>query len=198
MTAAPQILPSNGVRRDERESLLGQKGLAVWMTGLSGAGKTTLARAVERRLHDAGRLACVLDGDVLRAGLNSNLGFSDADRSENIRRVAETARLLVSHGVIAVVATISPTENLRTLARGILGEADFLEVFVHCPIEVCERRDVKGLYRRARSGQLPGFTGVSAPFDVPTSPAVTLRTDALSVDQVASTLLEAIATRTTR
>ncbi|MBS2026509.1 MAG: adenylyl-sulfate kinase [Deltaproteobacteria bacterium] len=186
------------VRRDERELLLGQKGLAVWMTGLSGAGKTTLARAVERRLHDSGRLAAVLDGDVLRAGLNANLGFSDADRAENIRRVAETARLLVSHGVIVVVATISPTENLRALARGIVGEADLLEVFVHCPLEVCERRDVKGLYRRARSGELSGFTGVSAPFDAPAAPALTLHTESLSIDQAAGALLEAIAARATR
>jgi adenylylsulfate kinase len=183
------------IRREHREALLRQRGLAVWMCGLSGAGKTSLAHEVQRALHAEGKLVAVLDGDALRAGLNSNLGFSEVDRTENIRRVAHTARLLVDTGIIVVVATISPTHALRALARAVLGDADYLEVFVNCPLETCERRDVKGLYRRARAGELRNFTGIDAPFEVPGGADVELRTDMVTLAQGATQLAAAIAVR---
>ncbi|MDA8455063.1 adenylyl-sulfate kinase [Acidovorax sp. GBBC 3334] len=165
------------VTRQDRERLQGHAARAVWLTGLSGAGKTTLAHALEASLHRDGLRACVLDGDRLRAGLSSDLGFSDADRAESTRRAAHVARLFVDAGVIAIVALISPFRAERAAARALFAPGDFIEVYVNVPLAVAERRDPKGLYRRARSGALPRFTGIDSPYEPPAHPALELRTD---------------------
>jgi len=153
--------------RDYKEKLLKQKGLVIWMTGLSGSGKTTLAIGLEKLLYDKGHLVEVLDGDNARAGINSNLGFSDEDRKENIRRIAEISKLLVNCGIITINSFVSPSDALRNMAKSIIGEKDFHLVYVNTPLEICEKRDVKGLYAKARKGEIKNFTGISAPFDAP-------------------------------
>ncbi len=162
--------------RTRKEPILGQRGLCVWLTGLSGSGKSTLARAFEHELERRDVHCAVLDGDLLRTGLNHGLGFSEADRTENVRRAAEVARLLVQHGTVAIAALITPTRAMRDHARAIVGEADFVEVFVDAPLDECERRDVKGLYHRARHEQVRHFTGITAPYEAPDRPEVHLRT----------------------
>ena len=176
--------------RADKERLLGQRGVMLWFTGLSGSGKSTLAVALERELHRRGLLCRLLDGDNIRTGINSNLGFSAADRRENIRRIAEVAKLFVDTGIITLAAFISPTEELRQLARHIIGPDDFREIYVSTPLEVCEARDVKGLYAKARRGEVSHFTGISAPFEVPADPALTLDTSRLSVEQGVEQLLQ--------
>ncbi|WP_165154927.1 adenylyl-sulfate kinase [Parabacteroides sp. ZJ-118] len=178
--------------RKEKEALLGQRGLMVWFTGLSGSGKSTIAVALERELHKRGLLCRVLDGDNIRSGINNNLGFSPEDRVENIRRIAEVGKLFVDTGVITLAAFISPNDELREMAAAIIGRENFLEVYVSTPIEECERRDVKGLYAKARRGEIKEFTGVSAPFDAPPHPDLTLDTSLLSVERSVSRLLELI------
>jgi len=148
----------------------------LWFTGLSGSGKSTIANLVEKQLHALGRHTYLLDGDNVRHGLNRDLGFTDADRAENIRRVAEVARLMVDAGLIVLVSFISPFRAERQFARSLFAEGEFLEVFVDTPMEECERRDVKGLYAKARSGQLPNFTGIASPYEPPEQPEVHLRT----------------------
>lgn len=175
--------------RADKERLLGQRGVMLWFTGLSGSGKSTLAVALERELHRRGLLCRLLDGDNIRTGINSNLGFSAEDRRENIRRIAEVAKLFVDTGIITLAAFISPTEELRRLARHIIGPDDFKEIYVATPLEVCEARDVKGLYAKARRGEVSHFTGISAPFEVPADPALTLDTSQLSVEQGVERLL---------
>lgn len=170
------------VRRSEREDMFSQSAMTLWLTGLSAAGKSTLAFALERHLIDSGRACYVLDGDNVRHGLNRNLGFSEADRSENIRRVAEVARLMNDAGLIVISALISPTIADRTMARGIIGARDFREVFVSTPLVVCESRDPKGLYGRARSGELAHFTGVSAPYEPPEAPDLVIDTAQVELD----------------
>ena len=160
--------------REARERRLAQRGLTVWLTGLSGSGKSSIARGVERVLHEQGRHAAVLDGDALRVALSRDLGFSPEDRTENIRRAAEVARLFNEAGLIVLVALISPMRADRERAREIVGAERFLEVYVSTPIEVCEGRDVKGLYPRARAGEIPAFTGVSAPYELPEDPYLEL------------------------
>lgn len=178
--------------RAAHEELLGQRGQLLWLTGLSGAGKSTVALAVERELHRRGRLCRLLDGDNVRAGINKGLGFSSDDRRENIRRVAEVARLFVDTGIITLCSFVSPTRELREMARQIVGPADFKEIYVSTPLEVCEKRDVKGLYARARRGEVKEFTGVSAPFEAPEHPALTLDTSRLTVDECVSQILNII------
>ena len=151
--------------RADKERLLGQRGVMLWFTGLSGSGKSTLAIALERALQERGKLCRILDGDNIRTGINNNLGFSDEDRTENIRRIAEVAKLFVDTGIITLAAFISPTERMRQMARTIIGDADFKEIYVSTPVEECERRDVKGLYAKARAGLVKNFTGISAPFE---------------------------------
>ena len=173
----------------DKERLLGQRGVMLWFTGLSGSGKSTLAIALERALQERGKLCRILDGDNIRTGINNNLGFSDEDRTENIRRIAEVAKLFVDTGIITLAAFISPTERMRQMARTIIGDADFKEIYVSTPVEECERRDVKGLYAKARAGLVKNFTGISAPFEAPAAPALTLDTSRLSVAESVSRLL---------
>ncbi len=162
------------------------------MVGLSGSGKSTLARSLERDLHGRGFLTYLLDGDNLRSGLNNNLGFAEADRQENIRRAAEVAKLLLTGGLITICSFISPTEEIRQMARQIIGEEDYLEVYVNAPLEVCEQRDVKGLYAKARRGEIGNFTGISSPFEAPANPFLELRTDEKDLAACASHLLRTL------
>ena len=178
--------------RKDKERLLGQHSAMVWFTGLSGSGKSTVAVALERALQERGLLCRVLDGDNIRSGINNNLGFSAEDRVENIRRIAEVCKLFIDTGVITIAAFISPTNDLRELASSIIGEDNFLEIYVNTPIEECERRDVKGLYAKARKGDIKDFTGISAPFEAPVHPALTLDTSVLTVEESVNKLLDLI------
>jgi bifunctional enzyme CysN/CysC len=187
---------SENIRREagqiastERERLLGQRALTLWFTGLSGSGKSSIAKEVERRLHRDGRHVFVLDGDNLRFGLNRDLSFSKEDRSENIRRIAEVARLFNDAGAIVLVSVISPFREDRERARQIVGAIRFLEIFLNTPLEICERRDDKGLYRKARAGEIEEFTGVSSPYEPPEHPALTLDTSRRSVEECAEEIL---------
>lgn len=181
--------------RSDKEALLGQHSLMVWFTGLSGSGKSTIAIALERELHQRGLLCRILDGDNIRSGINNNLGFSEADRVENIRRIAEVSKLFVDTGIITIAAFISPSNDIREMAADIIGRDDFVEVYVSTPIEECERRDVKGLYAKARRGEIKNFTGISAPFEAPEHPALTLDTSVLSLEKSVHKLLELILPR---
>ena len=169
------------VTQEARETLLDQSGCVLWFTGLSGSGKSTLAHEVENVLYRRGHLTYVLDGDNVRHGLNKNLGFSPEDRAENIRRIGEVSKLFVDAGVIVMTAFISPYRTDRHNARALVNDGRFIEIFVDCAIEVCEERDTKGLYKRARAGEIKEFTGISAPYEPPIHPEVTLNTDAQSV-----------------
>jgi bifunctional enzyme CysN/CysC len=170
------------ISRDDRRVLMQQRACCVWFTGLSGSGKSTIAHALEQRLHAEGRFTYVLDGDNIRHGLNRDLGFTEAARVENIRRVAEVARLMVDAGLVVIVAFISPFRADRAMARALFADDEFIEVFVDTPLDECERRDPKGLYRKARSGALPNFTGLDSPYEAPQTPEVTLDTTTLAVD----------------
>ena len=180
------------VSRTDRESALGRKAICFWMTGLSGSGKSTISEALEKKMFDAGDQVYRLDGDNIRFGLNQDLGFSDADRCENIRRVAEIALLLNQAGVSVVTSFISPFRDDREMAREIIGEDSFIEVFVDAPLEVCESRDSKGLYRKARAGEISEFTGISSPYEPPQDPAVVVKTEQLSVTECVDRILEAL------
>lgn len=181
--------------RQDKESLLGQRGIMIWFTGLSGSGKSTVAMGVERELHAQGILCRILDGDNVRAGINNNLGFSAEDRIENIRRIAEIGKLFVQTGVVTLACFVSPTNDIRQMAREIVGEEDFLEVYISTPIEECERRDVKGLYARARKGEVKNFTGISAPFEAPVSPDIDIDTSKIPLEESVKTLTELIIKR---
>ena len=176
--------------RDDKEQLLKQRGMMLWFTGLSGSGKSTVAIALERELHSRGLLCRILDGDNIRSGINNNLGFSAEDRVENIRRIAEVGRLFVDTGIITIAAFISPNTQLREMAAEIIGKDDFVEVFVSTPLEECEKRDVKGLYAKARRGEIKNFTGISAPFEAPEHPDITLDTSKLPVEESVKILLD--------
>lgn len=178
--------------RADKESLLQQHSVMIWFTGLSGSGKSTIAIALERELHKRGLLCRILDGDNIRAGINNNLGFSEADRVENIRRIAEVSKLFIQTGIITIAAFISPSNEIREMAASIIGKEDFLEIYVNTPIEECERRDVKGLYAKARRGEIKDFTGVSAPFEAPLHPALSLDTSVLTVEESVNRLLDLI------
>ena len=176
------------VNRADRERLLGQKGATIWFTGLSGSGKSTVAVAVEAELIKRGRAAYVLDGDNVRHGLNKNLGFSPEDRTENIRRIGEVAKLFTDAGMLVFTSFISPYREDRDSARALFDEGDFLEVYIEADVATCEERDPKGLYKKARAGEIPEFTGVSAPYEEPLSPELVVPTGRQtvqeSVDQV--------------
>lgn len=178
--------------RADKEELLCQHGFMVWFTGLSGSGKSTIAVGVERELHKRGILCRILDGDNIRAGINSNLGFSAEDRMENIRRIAEIGKLFVQTGIVTLACFVSPTNDVRCLARNIIGEDDFKEVYVSTPLEECERRDVKGLYARARKGEIKNFTGISAPFEAPENPTLEVDTSCLSIEESVRKVVEMI------
>lgn len=185
------IFPTSHIlQRADKETLLKQKGICIWFTGLSGSGKTTIAIALEKELNAKGLLTQILDGDNVRTGINNNLGFSEADRIENIRRIAEITKLFVNCGVITICCFVSPTNQIRTLAKNIIGEKDFIEVFVNTPIEICEQRDVKGLYAKARKGEIKDFTGINAPFEVPENPAIIVDTTVLSVGKCVVGIIE--------
>ncbi len=171
------------VTADDRLRLLGQSGCVVWLTGLSGSGKSTVARVLERKLVDAGRPAYVLDGDNVRHGLNADLGFAADDRAENIRRIGEVAALFAEAGVVAIVAFISPYRAGRAHARKAAGDGRFVEVFVDAPLTTCEQRDPKGLYAKARAGEIDDFTGISAPYEAPEDPQAVIDTSTMTVDE---------------
>lgn len=177
------------LKREDKERLLGQRGGVLWMVGLSGSGKSTIANAAERLLHDQGRMTVILDGDNLRTGLNSNLKFSDDDRRENIRRTAHVAGLFASQGVIVFVSLITPKQEFRDLAREIVGGEDFREVYVRAPFELCAERDPKGLYKKAAAGGIANFTGKDSAFEEPTSPNLLLDTSLESVGHCAARLI---------
>jgi adenylylsulfate kinase len=177
------------VSQEEREARLKQKGVTIWLTGLSASGKSTVARTLERKLFDLGYLTFVLDGDNIRQGLSSNLGFSPEDRSENIRRIAELANLFSMAGMINIAAFISPYRRERNLARKLAKNGNFVEVYVNTPVEVCMQRDPKGLYQRALNGEIKNFTGVDAPYEAPEKPDVVIRTNIESVEECVNKIL---------
>lgn len=186
------------ISRKEREQRLRQRSRVIWFTGLSGSGKSTIAAALERRLFDQGYFAQVLDGDNIRTGINQNLGFSEEDRMENIRRIAEVSKLFVQAGVITINCFISPAGTMREMARQIIGAEDFIEVYINTPIELCEARDVKGLYAKARRGEIKNFTGIHEPFEAPENPHLEILTEGkevnTSVDEVLHFILPSITT----
>ena len=183
--------------RHDKEQQLRQRGITVWFTGLSGSGKSTIAIALERRLTERGLFCRILDGDNIRFGINRDLGFSEADRTENIRRIAEVSKLFTETGIITLAAFVSPTNALRAMAREIIGAEDFAEIYVATPLEECERRDVKGLYQKARRGEIRDFTGISAPFEAPENPTLRIDTTNRPVEEVTDEVLAAIIERIT-
>ena len=182
--------------RKVKEEILRQNARVIWFTGLSGSGKTTLAASLEKELFFRRFFCQVLDGDNIRAGINNNLGFNEVDRMENIRRISEVSKLLINAGIITICSFISPTNDIRDLARNIIGTNDFIEVYLSTSLEVCEKRDTKGLYKRARAGEIKDFTGISAPFDVPVCPDIQLDTSKYTVrecvDKIFSTIIDRI------
>jgi len=169
--------------RGDKEKLLSQRSKVIWCTGLSGAGKTTVAKNLEKALYTQGYLAQVLDGDNIRAGINNNLNFTEEDRRENIRRIAEVSKLLIHSGVITINSFISPTEEIRQMAKDIIGEENFIEIFVYAPLSTCEKRDVKGLYQKARAGIIKNFTGIDSPFEAPENPDLIIDTEKYSIQE---------------
>lgn len=188
------IFPLSGdqmIFRPEKEKFLNQKSNVIWFTGLSGSGKSTLASQLERELFEKGYLTQILDGDNIRAGINNNLTFSKKDRIENIRRVSEVSKLLINCGVICINSFITPREEMRKVARDILGK-DYIEVYVNAPLEICEGRDVKGLYKKARNGEIKNFTGIDAPFEIPKNANIEIKTDQLSIKESVDKIVEFI------
>lgn len=180
------------VQRSERETANGHRAGVVWLTGLSGSGKSTIAAAVEREMFTAGHFVVLLDGDNVRTGLCGDLGFSLEDRKENIRRIAETAKLFVAAGAQVLCSFVSPTREIRSMAQNIIGADDFYEVFVNTPLEICEARDVKGLYAKARAGEIKGFTGIDSPYEAPENPFLDLKTADQTVEESAGEVVRAI------
>ena len=183
------------VSRKQKEERLNQQSKVIWFTGLSGSGKTTLAIALEKTLFCKGFFAQVLDGDNIRSGINKNLGFSHEDRMENIRRIAEIAKLLVNSGVICICSFVSPTEETRKIARDIIGRNDFLEIFLSTPLEVCEKRDVKGLYAKARRGEIKDFTGIGSVFEKPQHAILSMDTSVKNIDECIEELFLTISSK---
>jgi len=180
------------VTRDERAAQKRQKPCIVWLTGLSGSGKSTIANALEGELYQTGHHSYLLDGDNIRLGLNKNLGFSDADRTENIRRIGEVAKLFVDAGLIAITAFISPFRADRDLVRALVGPGEFFEVYVKAPLEICEQRDPKGLYKKARAGAIKQFTGIDSPYEEPLRPELVIDTSQQTLEQSTQQLLDAL------
>jgi adenylylsulfate kinase len=186
---------SRQLARKDKEKLLGQKGLVVWMYGMSGSGKSTIANAAEKVLHQEGHMTTILDGDNLRTGLNQHLGFSDDDRRENIRRVSHVAKLFAQQGILTLVSVITPRQELRDLARDVIGN-DYYEVFVKASYDLCEKRDVKGLYAKAASGEIKNFTGKDSSFEEPKNPDLIIDTEGQEITESVAVLLEAIHQKT--
>lgn len=180
---AENIYPISMMTRQDKEQLLHQRGMMIWFTGLSGSGKSTLALGAERELHRRGILCRVLDGDNVRMGISAGLRFTEEDRRENIRRIAEVGKLFVETGIVTLAAFVSPTNELRQLVRDIIGNDDFREIYVSTPLETCEQRDVKGLYARARRGEIKDFTGISSPFETPLHPDLCIDTSVLPLEE---------------
>jgi adenylylsulfate kinase len=178
------------LQRAEREKRLQQKSKVLWLTGLSGSGKSTIAEALEKKLFVDGFFPQVLDGDNIRSGINNNLGFSVSDRQENIRRIAEIAKLYLQSGIITINSFISPTRSIRQMAKEIVGTEDFIEIYINTPLAICEKRDVKGLYKKARSGAIKGFTGIDSPYEPPINPALEIKTENQTVEQSVEILFD--------
>ncbi len=177
------IIPhEHSITKKDRNRLLNNKSFVIWFTGLSGSGKSTLAGNLEKKLFENGILTYLLDGDNIRTGLNKDLGFDEAGRNENIRRIGEVAKLIVDAGVIVLTAFISPFRNDRDTVRNLLGENEFIEVYVRCPLDVCEQRDVKGLYSKARAGEIKNFTGINSPYEEPDNPEIIIDTSELTME----------------
>jgi len=180
------------IGRDEKEQFLNQRARVIWMTGLSGSGKTTIAIGLEKELQKRGFLTQILDGDNIRTGINKNLGFSDEDRTENIRRIAEVSKLFVNCGIITINCFVSPTLSIRKQAKEIIGDDDFREIYVNASYEECEKRDVKGLYKKARNGEIKNFTGLDAPFEAPENAFLEIETADMSIEESVNCLVKAI------
>ena len=180
------------LQREDKEELLNQNSKVIWMTGLSGSGKTTVAKGVERYLHSQGILNQLLDGDNIRIGISSNLTFSSEDRAENIRRISEISKLFLNCGIVTLNCFVSPTIEIRNIAKEIIGKENFIEVYINASVETCESRDVKGLYQKARKGEIKDFTGISAPFEAPENPEIEINTAKLSIDESVQKVLDYI------
>lgn len=180
------------LQREDKEELLNQNSKVIWMTGLSGSGKTTVAKGVERYLHSQGILNQLLDGDNIRVGISNNLTFSSDDRAENIRRISEVSKLFLNCGVVTLNCFVSPTIEIRNIAKQIIGAENFIEVYINASVDTCEERDVKGLYQKARKGEIKDFTGISAPFEAPKSPEIEINTAQLSIDESVQKVLDYI------
>jgi len=180
------------LQKEDKEILLQQNAKVIWMTGLSGSGKTTVAKGVERHLHSQGILNQLLDGDNIRVGISSNLTFSSEDRAENIRRISEVSKLFLNCGVVTLNCFVSPTIEIRNIAKQIIGAENFIEVYINASVDTCEERDVKGLYKKARKGEIKNFTGISAPFEAPKSPEIEINTAQLSIDESVQKVLDYI------
>lgn len=183
--------------REPKEKLLNQKAKVIWLTGLSGSGKSTIATNLEQKLYKEGFYTALLDGDNIRTGINNNLGFSEIDRTENIRRIAEVCKLFLNNGTIVISSFVSPTNEIRNIAKNIIGQEDFLEIYVNTSLEECEKRDVKGLYQKAKKGEIKDFTGISAPFDAPENPSLEIKTEELSIEDAVQKLYNFILTKIT-
>ena len=180
------------LQKADKEAMLQQKAFVVWMAGLSGSGKSTVAKGLERHLHEQGFLTQMLDGDNIRAGINNNLGFSEADRTENIRRISEASKLFMNCGVVTLNCFVSPTKAMRQLAKDIVGAENFIEIYINASVDECEKRDVKGLYAKARAGAIKNFTGIDAPFEAPENPDVEVNTAELTIDESIQKVLDYI------
>ena len=180
------------LQREDKQELLNQNSKVIWMTGLSGSGKTTIAKGVERYLHSQGILNQLLDGDNIRVGISSNLTFSSDDRAENIRRISEVSKLFLNCGVVTLNCFVSPTIEIRNIAKQIIGAENFIEVYINASVDTCEERDVKGLYKKARKGEIKNFTGISSPFEAPKSPEIEINTAHLSIDESVQKVLDYI------
>jgi adenylylsulfate kinase len=180
------------LQREYKEELLNQNSKVIWMTGLSGSGKTTVAKGVERYLHSQGILNQLLDGDNIRVGISNNLTFSSDDRAENIRRISEVSKLFLNCGIVTINCFVSPTIEIRNIAKQIIGAENFIEVYINASVDTCEERDVKGLYKKARKGEIKDFTGISAPFEAPKSPEIEINTAQLSIDESVQKVLDYI------
>ena len=194
MTQQENIHPifNRTLSRNDKEEFLKQKSKVIWLTGLSGSGKSTIAIELERQLHSQGILTQLLDGDNVRSGINNNLGFSEEDRLENIRRIAEVSKLFLNCGLVTINSFVSPTNDVRDLARSIIGEKDYYEIYIKASVETCEKRDVKGLYAKARRGEIKNFTGINAPFDIPDKCQLIIDTENLSIEKSVKEILKNI------